>query len=80
MTTAAHLFTTPLRSTWNVRGNLTETLWWPANESAPRKIVLFMIPGNPGLIEYYANFLQEIYVQTKGRIEIFGAYVDISLT
>ncbi|RUP49115.1 hypothetical protein BC936DRAFT_143265 [Jimgerdemannia flammicorona] len=72
MTTSALLFNTPLRSTWDVRGDLTETLWWPAKGTGPSKTVLFMVPGNPGLVEYYENFLQEIYVQTKARIEIFG--------
>ncbi|KAF9366643.1 hypothetical protein BGX34_011682 [Mortierella sp. NVP85] len=32
-----------------------------------------MIPGNPGLVEYYTPFLQSVYDTCQERIDIFGA-------
>ncbi|KAI7899391.1 uncharacterized protein BX663DRAFT_489278 [Cokeromyces recurvatus] len=54
------LLQTPLRAVWEVSGYQTETLLWPAT-SAKAKTILFFIPGNPGLVEYYTSFLQGIY-------------------
>ncbi|CAO3674135.1 unnamed protein product [Rhizopus microsporus] len=47
----------PLRAVWDVKGYPTETLLWPAKNNT-NKTVLFFIPGNPGLVEYYAPFLR----------------------
>src|SRR2546430_1340891 len=51
------LFERPLRTTWNATGILTETLWWPGIKEKMNDpkgtLVLFVIPGNPGVIEYY---------------------------
>ncbi|KAG9295390.1 hypothetical protein G9A89_013419 [Geosiphon pyriformis] len=63
---------TPIRITWNVFGDLTETLFWPATNITEEKIVLFMIPGNPGAIDYYIPFLSTIYKEYQKRIEIIG--------
>ncbi|KAI9030027.1 hypothetical protein CLU79DRAFT_733745 [Phycomyces nitens] len=67
-------FCTPLRAVWNVNNDPTETLWWPVKESSKNdyKIVLFFIPGNPGLVEYYTQFLEDIYQATESKLEIYG--------
>ncbi|KAI8140156.1 hypothetical protein BJV82DRAFT_562960 [Fennellomyces sp. T-0311] len=63
---------TPLKATWDVAGNNTETLWWPArNQDAPKTVMLF-IPGNPGLVEYYRDFLEEIHQNASPSLEIFA--------
>ncbi|ORX55105.1 alpha/beta-hydrolase [Hesseltinella vesiculosa] len=67
----AQLFTTPLRTVWNVDSHKTESLWWPAQSTQQPKTVLFFICGNPGLIEYYTHFLQAIH-QTTVTLEIVG--------
>ncbi|KAI7864106.1 hypothetical protein BDF14DRAFT_1837334 [Spinellus fusiger] len=67
------LLCTPLRSVWKVQGNPTETLWWPAkNPTKGQKTVLFFVPGNPGLVEYYTRFLEEIYSSSECHLEIYG--------
>ncbi|KAG2215264.1 hypothetical protein INT45_003614 [Circinella minor] len=65
---------TPLRSYWSVAGNDTETLWWPVkqNVSNDKKKILFFIPGNPGLVEYYTDFLEEIHRNVTFPLEIFA--------
>lgn len=62
---------TPFRSDWNVAGHPTCTLWWPARSQKAETIILF-IPGNPGLIDYYTEFLEKVYQQASPNVEIFG--------
>ncbi|PVZ97063.1 hypothetical protein BB558_007006, partial [Smittium angustum] len=54
---------------FNVNGTLSEALLWPAK--LPPRIVLLMIPGNPGLIAFYSEFLSAIHNQNPD-IEIIG--------
>ncbi|KAG0205670.1 hypothetical protein BGX28_002741 [Mortierella sp. GBA30] len=80
----ATLFKSPVRAVWNVQGENVPTLWWPAKGLLPssktndskgeeHSTVLLMIPGNPGLIDYYIPFLQTVHDTCQGRIDIFGA-------
>ncbi|KAG0313172.1 hypothetical protein BGZ97_010465 [Linnemannia gamsii] len=79
----ATLFKSPVRAIWNVQGENVPTLWWPAKgqlttkspkgTEQPVHTVLFMIPGNPGLIDYYIPFLQTVHDKCDGKIDIFGA-------
>ncbi|KAI9313774.1 hypothetical protein BX666DRAFT_1863936 [Dichotomocladium elegans] len=62
---------TPLRADWQVAEDSTYTLWWPARVDKAETVMLF-IPGNPGLIEYYAEFLQSIYEDAPSTLVIFG--------
>ncbi|KAI8988846.1 hypothetical protein BDB01DRAFT_783347 [Pilobolus umbonatus] len=57
----------PIRHAWKVAGFPTETLLWPVST---RKTVLFFIPGNPGLVEYYTPFLHSIH--TSLNVEVRG--------
>ncbi|PVU92539.1 hypothetical protein BB559_003675 [Furculomyces boomerangus] len=59
----------PYRRSFNVNGTLSEALLWPAK--LPPRIVLLMIPGNPGLIAFYSEFLSAIHNQNPD-IEIIG--------
>ncbi|KAI8097458.1 uncharacterized protein BX664DRAFT_326428 [Halteromyces radiatus] len=73
----SHIFNKPLRAIWNAGNNPTETLWWPVkpslSNSSNSKTVLFFICGNPGLVEYYTDFLQTIHEQTiHFPLEIIG--------
>lgn len=63
-------FRTPLRVTWDVAGDPTETTWWPSRGTP--KTILFFIPGNPGLVEYYTDFLEIIYRSAPDSLEIYG--------
>lgn len=65
------LLQTPLKATWNVTGNLTETSYWPALDSS-NKIVLFLVPGNPGLVDYYTTFCEAIHrtVSDAGNLSL----------
>ncbi|KAG0303419.1 hypothetical protein BGZ98_006678 [Dissophora globulifera] len=79
----ATLFKSPVRAIWNVQGENVPTLWWPAKSQPsssadgsnpePPHTVLFMMPGNPGLIDYYIAFLQTVHDTCEGKIDIFGA-------
>ncbi|KAI8366822.1 uncharacterized protein BYT42DRAFT_587990 [Radiomyces spectabilis] len=63
------VFRTPLRAVWEVANKTTETLWWPSRGDG-KKTVLFFIPGNPGLAEYYTQFLQDIHEHSAPSLEI----------
>ncbi|KAF9273321.1 hypothetical protein BGZ68_001608 [Mortierella alpina] len=76
----ATLFKSPVQAIWTVQGENVPTLWWPAKgqssaseDKETHHTVLFMIPGNPGLIDYYTPFLQTVHDTCQGRIDIFGA-------
>ncbi|ORX88166.1 alpha/beta-hydrolase [Basidiobolus meristosporus CBS 931.73] len=62
----------PLKATWKVQGNGTEVIWWPARATTEEKTVLFMIPGNPGVVEFYTPFLNTIYSELNEKIDIVG--------
>ncbi|ORZ10739.1 hypothetical protein BCR42DRAFT_421916 [Absidia repens] len=72
------VFNKPLRTVWNVANHATESLWWPAPSQdadiARRKTVLLFICGNPGLIEYYTDFLDSVHKQASVStcLEIVG--------
>ncbi|KAK9762647.1 hypothetical protein K7432_011427 [Basidiobolus ranarum] len=63
----------PLKATWKIQDNGTEIIWWPARSTKEQKTVLFMVPGNPGVIEFYTPFLNTIYTELNEEIEIVGA-------
>ncbi|KAF9411068.1 hypothetical protein BGZ94_001453, partial [Podila epigama] len=71
----ATLFKSPVRAIWNIQGENIPTLWWPTranvHPTTPRTVLL-MIPGNPGLIDYYIPFLQTVHDTCQGSIDIFG--------
>lgn len=79
------LLQTPLKAVWNVAGNLTDTCYWPS-ANAGKKIVLMLIPGNPGLVDYYDNFCEVIHKNLADNSDlsleiIAGKYlVSLSLT
>ncbi|KAI8576325.1 hypothetical protein K450DRAFT_257222 [Umbelopsis ramanniana AG] len=54
------LLQTPLKATWNVAGKLTDTSYWPAFHDG-KKVVVLLVPGNPGLVDYYTTFCEEIH-------------------
>lgn len=68
---------TPLRAVWNVANEPTETLWWPAKSKEGPKTILLFVPGNPGLVEYYTDFLEEIYRNSGPLLEIYGGMSTI---
>lgn len=75
----ATAFQKPLRTVWNVANHATESLWWPAaaqQEQQRAKTVLLFVCGNPGLVEYYTDFLNAIYEQAANPyLEIVGGKV-----
>ncbi|KAG0092325.1 hypothetical protein BGZ92_010202 [Podila epicladia] len=74
-TSPVSLFKNPIRAIWNIQGENVPTLWWPSRDLDPSqtRTVLLMIPGNPGLIDYYTPFLQTVHDTCQGKLDIFGA-------
>ncbi|KAJ2826194.1 hypothetical protein IWW50_002490, partial [Coemansia erecta] len=50
----------PLRTAWDISGAIRETLYWPCSSGKARGVML-MIPGNPGLADFYIDFLKSIH-------------------
>ncbi|KAF7725788.1 hypothetical protein EC973_009405 [Apophysomyces ossiformis] len=63
---------TPKRFMWDVASQMTETLHWPTRTNGQPKTILFFIPGNPGIVTYYKEFLEEIYQKSARSLEIYG--------
>ncbi|KAJ9078147.1 hypothetical protein DSO57_1009844 [Entomophthora muscae] len=70
----------PLRTVWKVKsGYRSVSYWWPKEESdcsekphdgtKPSKVLL-MIPGNPGLPEYYIEFMSHIHENLGRELDI----------
>ncbi|KAG0245997.1 hypothetical protein BGX31_005061 [Mortierella sp. GBA43] len=80
----ATLFKGPIRAIWNVKdGENVPTIWWPAKGVPPsdkdfwgqtQHTILIMIPGNPGMVDYYIPFLQSVYDTCQQKIDIFGGH------
>ncbi|CAI2164598.1 16090_t:CDS:2 [Funneliformis geosporum] len=61
----------PLKFVWMVEEHLTETLWWPSKNNE-ENLILFVVPGNPGVIDYYFEFLNTIHHELGKKIDIVG--------
>ncbi|KAI8343733.1 hypothetical protein BC941DRAFT_343483 [Chlamydoabsidia padenii] len=74
------VFDKPLRTVWNVANQPTESLWWPAatqQDQQGTKTIIFFICGNPGLVDYYSDFLNTIYEQSSNPLlEIVADQID----
>ncbi|POG64465.1 hypothetical protein GLOIN_2v1463016 [Rhizophagus irregularis DAOM 181602=DAOM 197198] len=62
----------PLKLILQDEQHLTETLWWPS-KSNDENYILFVIPGNPGVIDYYVEFLSTVHNELGKKIDIVGA-------
>ncbi|KAJ1647286.1 hypothetical protein J3B02_005665 [Coemansia erecta] len=51
----------PQRTCWTVGGELRETLFWPNQSTVPPKAVMLLIPGNPGLVDFYVDFCTTLH-------------------
>ncbi|KAI9500309.1 hypothetical protein BX070DRAFT_196021 [Coemansia spiralis] len=69
--TFASLLPLPQRSSWTVGGELQETLFWPCTGSSPRAVML-LIPGNPGLIDFYIDFCNALHTKFPQDLDIVG--------
>jgi hypothetical protein len=68
----------PLKLILQDEQHLTETLWWPS-KSNDENYILFVIPGNPGVIDYYVEFLSTVHSELGKKIDIVGgSYLVIS--
>ncbi|ESK98064.1 hypothetical protein Moror_441 [Moniliophthora roreri MCA 2997] len=54
---------------------LAHTLWWPAEQVSPKSIAL-LIPGNPGLLDFYVPFLSALKAKDKGLAILAHAYIN----
>ena len=61
----------PRRDFFDVDGAITLMLRWTALPTNT-KTLIFMIPGNPGVIDYYQEFLQCLYACTAAQVDIVG--------
>ena len=60
-----------------VEEHLTETLWWPSKNN-DENLILLVIPGNPGVIDYYNEFLNTVHDELEKKIDIVGgSYIKI---
>ncbi|KAJ1873783.1 hypothetical protein LPJ55_002018 [Coemansia sp. RSA 990] len=59
----------PLRTSWLVSGELRETLYWPCRSRQARAVIL-MIPGNPGLADFYIDFCTAIHDEFIEHMDI----------
>ncbi|KAJ2357447.1 hypothetical protein IWW50_001885, partial [Coemansia erecta] len=59
----------PLRTAWKVSGELRETLYWPCSSGTARAVIL-MIPGNPGLADFYIDFCTAIHDEFIAHLDI----------
>ncbi|KAL7751353.1 hypothetical protein RI367_003213 [Sorochytrium milnesiophthora] len=58
----------------DIHGNMTETLQWKAvaDKTAEPLDVMLLIPGNPGVVDYYEDFLDTVYAQSGQRMDIYA--------
>jgi hypothetical protein len=74
----------PKREVWEVAGASTRLLNW--SRTRPKTtgtvpVLLLMVPGNPGVIEYYETFLNEVHRRCDGSVEVMGGmYLSIAMT
>lgn len=61
----------PLRSTLLHDERYTDVRLWPCRSGQPQVVLLF-ICGNPGLIDYYNEFLSSLYAANADRYEVIG--------
>ncbi|KAJ3217471.1 hypothetical protein HK099_005463 [Clydaea vesicula] len=54
---------------WKVNNELNEVLYYKAQSKTP-KLVLLLIPGNPGVVHYYKSFLEVVFNLTNKRVDI----------
>ncbi|KAJ2781557.1 hypothetical protein H4R18_002789 [Coemansia javaensis] len=59
----------PLRTCWAVGGEQRETLFWPC-ASGQARTVLLMIPGSPGVADFYIDFCTAIHGQLGGEMDV----------
>jgi xanthine dehydrogenase/oxidase len=57
---------------WSIGGIETEILHLTADKSNYGSHVLLFIPGNPGLVGYYASFLKSLQAGTGNKLDIVG--------
>jgi pimeloyl-ACP methyl ester carboxylesterase len=50
----------------------------PPSDGAPKRVLIFFIPGNPGLVEYYRHFLDIIRKRLNDRVSYTGTQYYIS--
>ena len=56
--------------------NFTTTL--PPSDDARKRVLVFFVPGNPGLVEYYRQFLDIIRKRLNDRVSHTGTQYHIS--
>ncbi|KAI8322990.1 alpha/beta-hydrolase [Martensiomyces pterosporus] len=61
----------PQRVAWPVAGELRETLFWPCRGAKPGAVLL-LVPGNPGLIDFYIDFAATVHKAHGDSMEIIG--------
>ncbi|KAJ2774868.1 hypothetical protein IWQ57_000629 [Coemansia nantahalensis] len=59
----------PLRTAWTVGGEVRETLFWACTSGAARAVVL-MIPGSPGVADFYIDFCSAVHAQFAEHMDI----------
>ncbi|RKP27928.1 hypothetical protein SYNPS1DRAFT_11947 [Syncephalis pseudoplumigaleata] len=78
----AHQLDTPIRATWTVNDCSTETLWWPKRcggeaSTGPDMVLMFICVGNPGVIDYYTQFLSTVHELMDYRLDITSLAAQI---
>lgn len=50
----------------------------PPSDSAQKRVLIFFVPGNPGLVEYYRHFLDIVRKRLNDRVSTTGTQYYIS--
>ncbi|KAJ2054054.1 Thioredoxin domain-containing protein 5, partial [Coemansia sp. S155-1] len=61
----------PQRTCWAVAGEMRETLFWPCKSGKARAVML-LVPGNPGLIDFYIDFCTALHSLFSDSLDIIG--------
>ncbi len=62
----------PIRQVQDVNGIKTELILWDTDDETNVQDVFIMIPGNPGLAEFYVGLLEHIYQESGRKIACVG--------
>ncbi|KAJ3208890.1 hypothetical protein HDU67_006492 [Dinochytrium kinnereticum] len=57
---------------WDIEGIPTESLTFPARNLSDntQPLVFFLIPGNPGVVQYYEEFMYQLWKECEMGIEV----------
>ena len=74
ISTPSSPFPTTLHEIWNLEGERIRVLNLASIPCTPPALcteVILFIPGNPGIVDFYREFLETVWIQSHGRRTIY---------